>query len=256
MVQLPSSPISLSRLRSALPSAITVFAILAGYVSILESFHGNYLAAAGLILLAAVLDMLDGRVARAMNTTSDFGVEFDSLADVVNYGVAPAVLFYQLYFHTWGIIGTILSFLPICCAAIRLARFNIAADPDIPTKYFIGLPTTIAAVVMAGYVIFIHTMPHSNAAAHAAIVTIFTAFLMVSEVQYEKSNILSLRYIRKTRRIITGTLILVSMALFPGIAFFAWGLLYIMYGAARSAIYTIWYGGDDVSEIDIDNAYQ
>jgi hypothetical protein len=78
------------------------------------------------------------------------------------------------------------------------------------------------------------------------------SLLMVSELQYEKSNILSLRYIRKTRRIITGGIILTSLLLFPETAFFAWGLLYIMYGATRSMIYTIWYGNDNVTETEID----
>lgn len=248
---------STHRMHVLVPNAITVGAILAGYLSILEAFHGKYLVAAGLILVACVLDMLDGRVARAMKATSEFGVEFDSLADLVNYGVAPALLFYFLYFNQWGLWGAILSFLPICCASIRLARFNITADPDIPTTYYIGLPTTISAVVLAGFVIFANSLPYAaqfmtNISIAAAVLIVFTALLMVSDVQYEKSNILSLRYIRKTRRLITGGLILVSMVLFPETAFFAWGLLYIMYGAARSMFYTLTYGHDDVIETEID----
>jgi CDP-diacylglycerol--serine O-phosphatidyltransferase len=250
-VQVSSHPIR--KLRTLLPNLITIGAILAGYISIVEAFHGAYMNAAGLILFACVLDMLDGRVARAVKGTSEFGVEFDSLADMVNYGVAPALLYYLVYFQDWGIPGAILSFLPVCCASIRLARFNITADPDIPTKYFVGLPTTIAAVVLAGFVIFAGSLPQSGGIANAAAVLIaFTAILMVSDVQYEKSNILSLRYIRKTRRIITASIILVSMLVVPQTAFFAWGLLYIMYGAARSLYYTLRYGADKLTETEID----
>jgi CDP-diacylglycerol--serine O-phosphatidyltransferase len=248
-----SSRLPIKRLRVLIPNAITVGSILTGYIAILEAFYGEYLIAAALILAASVLDMLDGRVARAMKVTSDFGVEFDSLADMVNYGVAPAVLFYFLFFDMWGIFGALLSFLPVCCAGIRLARFNTTSDPDIPTKYYIGLPTTIAAVVMAGFVFFINSLPYAYDASHsAAILMVVISLLMVSELQYEKSNILSLRYIRKTRRIITGGIILTSLLLFPETAFFAWGLLYIMYGATRSMIYTIWYGNDNVTETEID----
>lgn len=253
MTQL-SRPNPIKRIRAAVPSMITIGAIMAGYISILEAFHGQYVSAAGLILIACVLDMLDGRVARAINATSEFGVEFDSLADMVNYGVAPSLLFYFLYFSEWGLLGTILSFLPVCCAGIRLARFNVGSDPDIPTKYFVGLPTTIAAVVMAGFIIFSQRLPVGYDASHAAaLLTVFVAVLMVSDVQYEKSNILSLRYIRKTRRIITASLILASLILFPETAFFAWGLLYIMYGAARSVYYTFRYGRDDASELELED---
>lgn len=226
--------------RIVVPNLITGGAIFAGYISILETFQGQYTAAAIFILIACLLDMLDGRVARMMRATSDFGVQFDSLADMVNYGVAPALLFYFLYFQPAGLLGVALSFLPICCAGIRLARFNVDADPDIPTTCFVGLPTTIAALVLAGFVIFAQDFHVGhNMTFQAGLVMVMTALLMVSSVQYEKGNILSLRYIRKTRRIITGTIILVSLILFPTFAFFMWGLLYILYGLTRSAIQTI-----------------
>ncbi|RMG69865.1 MAG: CDP-diacylglycerol--serine O-phosphatidyltransferase, partial [Chloroflexi bacterium] len=183
-------------IRLILPNAITGSAILAGYISILETFHGEYVIAAGFIIIACILDMLDGGVARIMKASTEFGEQFDSLADMVNYGVAPALMFYFLYFQEWGFIGAVLSFLPVCCAGIRLARFNVAADPDIPTKYFVGLPTTIAALVLAGFVIFVNQYPY-DATLQAAFLTIMTAFLMVSNIHYEKGNILSIRYILK-----------------------------------------------------------
>lgn len=232
--------------RIIVPNAITATAIFAGYISILETFQGHYAAAAGFILLACLLDMLDGRVARMMRATSDFGVQFDSLADMVNYGVAPALLFYFLYFEHSGIVGIALSFLPVCCAAIRLARYNEDAHPAVPVTHFVGLPTTISALVLAGFVIFMQDMHSSqDASFQAALLMVMNALLMVSQVQYEKSNILSLRYIRKTRRVITGTVIVASLLLFPTFAFFAWGLLYILYGLTRSAIRTILSGKAD-----------
>lgn len=243
---------SIKKLRAQLPNLVTIGAILAGYLAILEAFHGNFIQAAVLILLACFLDMLDGRIARAMNITSEFGIEFDSLADMVNFGLAPSLLFYLMYFREWGVLGMILSFLPVCCAGIRLARFNCAADPDIPTTYYIGLPTTVAAAVMAGFMLFIASPQSANYTSQtAAALTIFVSLLMVSNVQYEKSNILSPRYIRKTGRIITGGLIIASIFIFPQTAFFAWGLSYILYGAVRSAVFTLRYGRDDAAEKEI-----
>lgn len=242
---------SIKKLRSHLPNLVTLGAILAGYLGILEAFHGNFMHAALLILTACLLDMLDGRIARAMKTTSDFGIEFDSLADMVNFGLAPALLFYLMYFRDWGVGGMMLSFIPVGCAGIRLARFNCAADPDIPTTYYVGLPTTVAAAVMAGFALFGSSTMSGYLPQAAGALTIFTALLMVSNVQYEKSNILSPRYIRKTGRIITGGLIIASIVLFPQTAFFAWGLSYILYGVIRSAVYTIRYGRDDVAEKEV-----
>lgn len=247
------SSANLRNFRTLVPNLITIGAILAGYISMLAAFHGKPIVAASLILFAAVLDMLDGRVARVMRGTTEFGVEFDSLADMVNYGVAPALLYYVGYFQSWGLPGALLSFLPVLCGSIRLARFNIAADPDIPTKYFVGLPTTIAAVVLAGFVIFAESLPPADSVAYAAAVLLAVlAVLMVSDVQYEKSNILSLRYIRKTRRIVTAAIIVASLVIVPQTAFFAWGLLYIIYGAARSLFYTLRYGGDKMTEHEAD----
>jgi CDP-diacylglycerol--serine O-phosphatidyltransferase len=233
--------------RILIPNTVTAIAIFAGYIAILMAFQGQFIASAAAILLACMLDMLDGRLARMFKATSEFGVQFDSLADMANYGMAPALIFYFLYFKDWGLLGIALSFLPICCAAIRLARFNEDADPQVPITHFVGLPTTIAALVLAGFVIFAHDnhIPTEIAQRQAALLIGITAMLMISQVQYEKSNILSLRYIRKTRRVITGTIILLSLIFFPTVAFFAWGLLYILYGLARSGIHTILEGRED-----------
>lgn len=257
MPEIISDNLRIRLIRVIVPNSITLAAILAGYIAILETFYGDYVMAAGFIIIASVLDMFDGRVARAMNATSDFGIEFDSLADLVNYGVAPALLYYFYFFERWGFVGIILSFLPVCCGAIRLARFNITSDPDIPTRYFVGLPTTVAALVLAGFVIFTNSLPNAQDSSHeAAFLIVTTASLMISNVQFEKSNIVSLRYIRKTRRIITATIIIVSMILIPETAFFAWGLLYIMYGVMRSAIRTLLRGNDDDIEAIIDEEYE
>lgn len=243
--------------KSVVPNLITAGAVLAGYISIIESFQGNFLVASACIIIACILDMLDGRVARLMNASSEFGVQFDSLADAINYGVAPALLFYQLYFNSWGIWGILLSFLIVASAAVRLARFNVTADSDIPTTFFTGLPSTMSAFVMASFVLFAHAVyPNYGSPYTAMVVIAVLAFLMVSEVQYEKRNIFSFRYIRKTRRLLTGTFILVSIIAFPSIAFFAWGMSYILYGLARSTIATFLSARGEDEETEEDDTPQ
>jgi CDP-diacylglycerol---serine O-phosphatidyltransferase len=240
--------------RLVVPGLITSIAILVGYLSILETLQGKIITAATLILLACLLDMFDGRIARMIRATSEFGEQFDSLADIINFGMAPALLLYFAYFKDWGWGGVLLSFLPVCCAGIRLARFNVTADPDIPTRYFVGLPTTMAALVLAGFVLFADRIASTDDLPFlAALLTVTVALLMVSNVQYEKGNILSLRYIRKTRRFITGLVVIVSLVLFPQEAFLGWGLLYIMYGVVRSAGRTFFYGDDTAIEAEIDD---
>src|SRR5579885_2021618 len=176
----PSSPDRRPRRAAyALPTLFTAGNIFLGYISILRSFRGAMLAASGApgaadhfaiaaraIGAAVVLDGLDGRIARMTNTTSDFGREMDSLADVITFGIAPAVLAYA-----WGVqfvqpfsnnlehrIGYFVSFLYLLCGAARLARFNVQTNP-IPKnpgrpdrKYFIGLPIPAGAAFVAAMV--------------------------------------------------------------------------------------------------------
>jgi len=235
MTRLPS----LQQTRILIPNSVTALAILFGYLAVIETFQGHYQQAALLILVACLLDMLDGRLARMMRASSEFGVQFDSLADVLNYGFAPALLFYFAYFQAQGPLGIAISFLLLCAAAVRLARYNSTASPDTPTTAFVGLPTAMSAVVMAGYVIFATELGLENAFWPPAVLAVLMAFLMVSQVTYEKKNVLSLRYIRKTRRFLTGLLILASLLALPRLAFFIWGLLYILYGLLRSAFGTL-----------------
>ncbi len=228
--------------KGLLPNSITVVAIFLGYVSILQTFQGAYVIASLCIIVAGVLDMLDGRVARMINASSEFGVQFDSLADVINYGVAPSVLLYNAYLYEWGMLGIIISFLPTACAAIRLARYNVGADPHTPTKCFNGLPTTMAAMVMASFVIFAHHVyPNSSASFAAFTLMSMLSFLMVSDVPYDKQGMFSWRNLQKTRNLFTASLVGASLIFFPQVAFFAWGLGYVLHGLVKSTLGTVRY---------------
>ncbi len=215
-----------------IPNSITALAVFMGFLALTQVLDGMYTTAAALLLLAALLDMLDGRAARIFHATSEFGAQFDSLADVLNYGLAPALLFYQLYFSVWGMPGVLVSFLPVLCAAVRLAHFNVQNDPHDKKPYFVGLPSTVAAALLASYVIFAGNLWDDYGAAGAAAVLVTgVSVLMVSKVRYESSAMLTQGALRIYKLALFGALaglliVLKTSALFVALfVFVCWGLL-------------------------------
>lgn len=139
-----------SRALAMLPSLFTVTNMLCGFTSLWAAQDGNYDLAAILIVVAVVFDIFDGSVARAVGAITPFGVQFDSLADLISFGVAPAFLLYSWSLHEFGALGWALSCFWLVCAAFRLGRFNVTIDPLSEKRYFIGLPSPAAAgLVMA-----------------------------------------------------------------------------------------------------------
>ncbi|HAY41251.1 MAG TPA: CDP-diacylglycerol--serine O-phosphatidyltransferase, partial [Gammaproteobacteria bacterium] len=127
-----------------LPSIFTTFALFAGFYSIVASINGDYTLAAISIMVAMLWDALDGRVARLTNTQSAFGAEYDSLSDLVSFGVAPALLVYEWSLSDLGRIGWLAAFIYLACAALRLARFNTQVGTA-DKRYFQGLPSPASA---------------------------------------------------------------------------------------------------------------
>lgn len=134
-----------------LPSMITLSAMFCGFYAMIRSIGGDFYHAGIAIAVAMVLDSLDGRVARLTHTSSPFGAELDSLADMVSFGAAPAMLVFNWGLHHLGRIGWLVSFVYCACAALRLARFNVMLGVT-DKKYFQGLPSPSAAALVAGYV--------------------------------------------------------------------------------------------------------
>jgi len=222
--------------RVMIPNAVTALGVFFGYLSILYTFDDQYVVAAWLIVIAGLLDLMDGRVARAVGGTSKFGGYFDSLADAINYGVAPSLLFYRAYLSDWGALGATFSFLPILCGAIRLARFNVLTDETGKDDYFLGLPTTAAAAFLASYVIFTYELfGHYGPANFAAALLAIASLLMISGVPYEHNS----GFTRRSWK--TGLLIvmLATLLLFPGRALFPWIAFYVSYGLIRGLIMTL-----------------
>ena len=134
-----------------LPSIITTFALFAGFYSIVASINGDFTLAAISIMVAMLWDTLDGRVARLTNTQSTFGAEYDSLSDLVSFGVAPALLVYEWSLSDLGRIGWLAAFIYLACAALRLARFNTQVGAT-DKRYFQGLPSPASAGVIASMI--------------------------------------------------------------------------------------------------------
>ncbi len=169
-----------------IPNLLTTGNLFSGLFAILAVFNGHYVAAAVAILIALIFDMLDGKSARWTNSTSQFGVEYDSLADLVAFGVAPGLLMYGWALSAYDMLGPAVMFAFVACGALRLARFNVMTATS-ESKYFTGLPIPAAASVVAALVIFDHHTGLLGIAGQpvpALVLTLTLAFLMVSTVKY------------------------------------------------------------------------
>ncbi|MEZ0122496.1 MAG: CDP-diacylglycerol--serine O-phosphatidyltransferase [Candidatus Reddybacter sp.] len=167
-----------------LPNIVTTVALFSGFYAILAAMDGKFEAAAIAIFVAMVFDGLDGRVARMTNTQSDFGVEYDSLSDMVSFGVAPAVVCYSWMLSDLGKVGWAAAFLYVSCAALRLARFNVAVE-SADSRYFVGLASPSAAALIAGMVWVGHGIePSTSIAILVFLVMAGAGLLMVVNCRY------------------------------------------------------------------------
>lgn len=168
-----------------LPNLVTAASLFAGFYSIVSTLNGNYSTAAIWVFISAVCDGLDGKVARLTGTTSKFGVEFDSLADLVAFGVTPALLMYAWALKPFGRLGWVAAFLFLVCGALRLARFNVQVD-TVESKRFVGLPIPAAACMVASTVLLFYHFGWPSSFKKLAILGLIylLAFMMVSNFRY------------------------------------------------------------------------
>tara|TARA_A100001011_G_scaffold123642_1_gene130518 strand:+ start:347 stop:1072 length:726 start_codon:yes stop_codon:yes gene_type:complete len=137
------------------PNTLTILNMFLGFSSIILIMNGSFVEAGLFILLAGLMDIFDGKIARLLGISSKFGVEFDSLADVVSFCVAPSILVYNLYCNELNsIIGAVFSFIPLIAGTVRLAKYNLESDEDNPKNYFVGLSTPISTVTILAFMYF------------------------------------------------------------------------------------------------------
>lgn len=234
-----------------LPSLLTIGSLLCGVYAIVAVYNDDYTRSAVAILVALMLDGLDGAVARLTNSQSDFGVQLDSLADLVSFGVAPAILSYawaiKPYTKMGWLFGSIIpTALFVSSGAFRLARFNVQTR-TLDKRYFVGLPIPAAAAVVASFVLFMRESPSlvlvrhellSDRLASALMVVIVYAlsFLMVSRLRYRSLKGIEIKKRQPFTLLIGLTLVVLVIASEPSLVAFLLFSLYALSGVVRTVL--------------------
>lgn len=224
--------------RSIVPNFFTVGNMFCGYMSIVFAvFNHNYVLASWMIVLAAFFDAMDGKIARFINTSSKFGVEYDSLADVVSFGLAPSVLIYAFFFSDWKTVGLFISFFPLLFASIRLARFNVQIE-GFDKSHFTGLPSPVAAISLATYIIFISEFFQANPFPKLFLtITFILSILMVSTIRYDIMPNLTFKGSRYNKVMFVLLIIsFLTLIIFPKALFFPYMMIYVLSGIVRFLI--------------------
>ena len=222
-----------------LPNLFTTAGLFAGFYGIVSGMNSQFEAAAIAIFIAMVMDGLDGRIARLTNTQSDFGVEYDSLSDMISFGLAPSLIMYQWALSGMGKLGWLAAFVYTASTALRLARFNTQAGSD-DKQFFQGLPSPAAAALLAGMIWLGETQTFvdvTNLTIFAFPVTVVAGILMVSNIRYY-----SLKQIDFKGRIpFVGILLLVLLFVFiasePPLVLFSIALVYAISGPVMTLLF-------------------
>jgi CDP-diacylglycerol--serine O-phosphatidyltransferase len=213
-----------------LPTVFTVGNLFCGFGSLLQAYSGKFGWAALLIIIAGLLDGLDGRIARLTNTTSEFGIQFDSLADVVSFGVAPAFLVYTWALAPFERVGWWIAFVYVVCLAMRLARFNIQSKAS-DKRYFAGMPSPAAAGVLACVVFAFPAPPEPRWAAGLVVaLVVIVSGLTVSRLRYRSFKEIDLRNRRSYLYVLPLAVILVAILTHPEISLLTFGAVYLLSG--------------------------
>jgi CDP-diacylglycerol--serine O-phosphatidyltransferase len=220
-----------------LPNLLTTGNLLCGFWSIISVFQERFYLAAVAILLAAVFDVFDGKVAKLSGATSKFGMQYDSLADLVSFGIAPALLAFSWALRPYGKFGWLAAFLFVACGAIRLARYNVLASTG-ETKYFKGLPIPVAAAMIAFTILLYFQLIETDWVKDIVILVMIyiLAFLMVSNIRYFSFKELNLAKRKPFSILIFVVLSLTVIVMEPVVVLSAFILLYVFSGP----VYMVW----------------
>lgn len=212
---------------SLLPSLITTGNLFCGTYAILQAINGNVYLSSWLILIAMFFDLLDGQVARLKNVVTKFGVEYDSLSDLVSFGFAPAIIVYTVTLKDMGRIGPVLFFIYIACTALRLARFN-SQKPSTQKADFSGLPSPAASGFVASVFILNHKFACPVLIKFMPIVLFILAMLMVSTLRYPATGMYNLwkkkTFFNLVAVILCGTMLFLQLELFLFLCFLGYAL--------------------------------
>jgi CDP-diacylglycerol--serine O-phosphatidyltransferase len=221
-----------------LPNIITSASLFGGFYSIIAALDGSFERAAAAILVSAVLDGLDGRIARLTGTSSKFGVEYDSLSDLVAFGLAPGVLIFTWALRPFGRYGWLAAFLYVVCGALRLARFNVQIT-TIESRRFNGLPIPAAAALVATAVLMFFYIGRGEEMARHITVLILVyalAFLMISNVKYYSFKELNVTQRTPFRLLVGIIFLLIVIAAEPTIMLFILTFGYVVSGPVTTLV--------------------
>jgi len=213
------------------PSLLTTCSIFCGFYSIIATINGRFYEAAVAIIVAGFFDIFDGRVARLMHSSSEFGFHLDTLADVISFGLAPSILIYSWVLKPFGRLGWMAAFLYVICGVMRLARFN-TQKRIAKTSQFIGLPIPAAAGLIASTVVFTRDIFSIEKLEPIVILGLayLLAFLMVSNIKYPSFKNVDLRDKKPFKIFFYFVLIVYIIATIPQISFFLIGVTYLLSG--------------------------
>jgi CDP-diacylglycerol--serine O-phosphatidyltransferase len=214
-----------------LPNLLTTGNLLCGFWAIISVFQEQYYYAAVAILLASVFDAFDGKVAKLSGTTSKFGVQYDSLADLISFGVAPALLAFSWALRPYGKFGWLAAFTFVACGAIRLARYNVLASAG-DTKYFKGVPIPVAASMIALTILLYLRLVETGWIKDIVILVMIyiLAFLMVSNIRYYSFKELGLAKRKPISSFVFVVLSLIVIVMEPVVVLSAFVLFYVLSG--------------------------
>ena len=214
-----------------LPNIFTSLNLFCGFYAVIASIDGKFIAAAIAIIIGVVFDILDGKIARATNTSSKFGIEYDSLADLISFGLAPGIMIYLWALRPLGRIGWLAAFLFMACGALRLARFNSQVG-TISSDYFVGLPIPAGAGMSATTVLFFSKFGLAGKIHPIFILVLLyvLSFLMVSTIKYNSFKKPELFRKMNFNVLVAIILILIFFAAQPAIALFLLGIVYVISG--------------------------
>ncbi|HIC40030.1 MAG TPA: CDP-diacylglycerol--serine O-phosphatidyltransferase [Piscirickettsiaceae bacterium] len=222
-----------------LPNVLTTFGLFAGFFAIILATRGQYADAAVAIFVAMLWDGLDGRVARLTNTQSEFGAQYDSMADMISFGVAPALLMYFWQFSDMGKAGWLAAFVYTAAGALRLARFNTQISNE-DKRYFQGLPSPAAAALIAGMVWTKQSIGVTDYDQYLTLVSwvilVGAGVLMVSNVRYYSFKDINLKGRSSFKFLLIATLILIVVTVWPSAILFVFFLAYALSGLIMTMI--------------------
>jgi CDP-diacylglycerol--serine O-phosphatidyltransferase len=239
------------RLRVMAPSLFTATNMNCGFSAVLLAFREHFRVAAALLAVAIIMDICDGFVARAVGATSPFGVQLDSMADLISFGMAPAVLVHTWALREWPVLSWVFAFFWLVCAAFRLARFNDTVDPLADKRYFIGLPSPGAALVPIATIFALERAHVGPQFVFPMVVSVVPAVLMVTSVRFKSfRSVMSIHRGPKWVLVVVLAVLVVGLVFAPGLTGLVIAYGYVLtapLGWATAPLRARWFGPDSVA---------